>query len=193
MKFFTNSGKGAGIPPLLSENDVISNPREKAAIFNTLFAMKASIDGSDDPVPDVPETEDSTVLNMIHTDYLDLGPIIKELKWASHSPCGIPSSYIKALFNTFGAYLTKPLARLLNSIFKAKTYPDIFKVATITPIYKNKGAITDAANFRPISIVPTLSKITESIIHDRLMTTTLSHQPKLHTERVTQPHNNSYI
>ena len=70
LKNVTNSGKGVGIPPLLSENDVISNPREKAAIFNTLFAMKASIDGSDDPVPDVPETEDSTVLNMIHTDYL---------------------------------------------------------------------------------------------------------------------------
>ena len=121
LKNVTNSGKGAGIPPLLSENDVISNPSEKAAIFNTQFAMKASIEGYDDPVPDVPETEDSTVLNMIHTDYLELGPIIRELKWASHSPCGIPSSYIKALFNIFGAYLTKPLARLLNSICKAKT------------------------------------------------------------------------
>ena len=82
----------------------------------------------------------------------------------------MPSTYIKALFGAFGAYLTKPLARLLNCIFEAKMYTAIFKIATITPIYKNKGAITDPVNFRPISILPILFKITESVIHERLIT-----------------------
>ena len=127
LKNVTNCGKGAGIPPLLVENDVISNPREKADIFNNQFAKKASIEGSDDPVPEIPEVGDDIFeLSIIHTDYLELGPIIKNLKCASYSPCGLPSSYIKALFNTLGAYFTKPLARLLNSIFRAKIYPEIF-------------------------------------------------------------------
>lgn len=170
LKNVTNGGKCSGIPPLLANNDVISNPSEKAIIFNTQFAKKASIEGPDDPVPNVTTRENTTDLSEIHTNYLEIGPIIKDLKNASFSPCGLPATYIKALFGALGAYITKPLARLLNCIFEAKIYPDIFKIATITPIYKNKGAITDPVNFRPISILPTLSKITESVIHERLMT-----------------------
>ena len=112
--------------------------------------------------------ENTTELSELHTNYLEIGPIIKDLK--NVSPCGWRAIYIKALFGAFGAYLTKPLARLLNCIFEAKMYLAIFKIATITPIYKNKGVITDPVNFRPISILPTLSKITESVIHERLMT-----------------------
>ena len=127
LKNVTNCGMGAGIPPLLVDNDVISNPREKTDIFNNQFAKKASLEGRDDPVPEVPEAGDEiSELSTIHTDYLELGPIIKDLKCASYSPCGLPSSYIKALFDTLGAYLTKPLARFLNSIFRAKIYPEIF-------------------------------------------------------------------
>ena len=105
---------------MLVDNDVVSNPREKADIFNNQFAKKASLEGRDDPVPEVPEAGDDIIeLSTINTDYLELGPIIKDLKCASYSPCGLPSSYIKTLFNTLGAYFTKPLARLLNSIFRA--------------------------------------------------------------------------
>ena len=108
LKNVTNCGKGAIIPPLLVDNNVISNPREKADIFNNQFVKKASLDGSDDPVPEVPEAGYDTIeLSTIQTDYLELGPIIKDLKCASFSPCGLPSSYIKALFNTLGAYFTK--------------------------------------------------------------------------------------
>ena len=79
---------------MLSENDLKSNPIEKAAIFNTVFAMKASIEGSDDSVPDIPETEDSTVLNMIHTDYLEIGPNIMESKLSSYSYFLLPTPLI---------------------------------------------------------------------------------------------------
>ena len=87
LKNVTNCGKGAGIPPLLVDNDVVSNPREKADIFNNQFAKKASLEGRDDPVPEVPEAGDDIIeLSTIHTDYLELGPIIKNLKFASYSP-----------------------------------------------------------------------------------------------------------
>ena len=122
----TNGGKCSGIPPLLANNDVISNPSEKAIIFNTQFAKKASIEGPDDPVPNVTTRENTTDLSVLHTNYLEIGPIIKDLKNASFSPCGLPATYIKALFGALWAYITKPLARLLNCIFEAKIYPDIF-------------------------------------------------------------------
>ena len=43
------------------------------------------------------------------------------------------------------------------------------KLAKVIPIYKAK-AKNDISNYRPISILPTISKIMEQIIHKRLYT-----------------------
>ena len=43
-------------------------------------------------------------------------------------------------------------------------------VLHITPVYKRNGPKNDKNNFRPISILPTLSKVCESVIHERLLT-----------------------
>ena len=43
------------------------------------------------------------------------------------------------------------------------------KIAHVTPIYKRCGQKNDKANFRPISILPSLSKVAESVIHSRLL------------------------
>jgi hypothetical protein len=45
----------------------------------------------------------------------------------------------------------------------------IFEIAHITAIYKKSGPKTCKTSFRPISILPTLSKIFESVVHDRLL------------------------
>ena len=48
-------------------------------------------------------------------------------------------------------------------------YPEKFKISKITPIYK-KNERTNIANYRPISLLPTLSKIFERVIHTQLYT-----------------------
>ena len=65
------------------------------------------------------------------------------------------------------------ISDLLNSIFSSGCYPQIWKLSHITPIHK-KGTKSDKSNYRPISILPTLSKITESVIHSRLLRHLLS-------------------
>ena len=46
-------------------------------------------------------------------------------------------------------------------------FPDIFKIAKITPVFK-KGQKNILKNYRPISVLSNLSKITESVMYDRL-------------------------
>ena len=48
-------------------------------------------------------------------------------------------------------------------------FPDHWKIAHITPIFKRVGSKNLKTNYRPISILPTLSKVAESIIHERLL------------------------
>ena len=60
-----------------------------------------------------------------------------------------------------------PLAELINKSLSSGIVPDIWKIAKIIPIYKAKEK-TDLTNYRPISLLPVLSKILEKIVHKRV-------------------------
>ena len=45
-------------------------------------------------------------------------------------------------------------------------FPDSCKIAKLKPIYK-KGSFTEASNYRPISLLPLISKVIEKVIHDQ--------------------------
>ena len=57
----------------------------------------------------------------------------------------------------------------INESIVNNTFPNCLKLATITPLFKC-GDITDKSNYRPISILPLLSKIFEKIIYEQLNT-----------------------
>ena len=61
------------------------------------------------------------------------------------------------------------MSRLFNNLFEIGHFPDIWKIAHITSIYKKSGPKICKTSFRPISILPTVSKIYESVMHDRLL------------------------
>ena len=58
---------------------------------------------------------------------------------------------------------------LFNNMFKEGFYPDTFKLAHITAVWKQKGLKSSKHFYRPISLLPTLSKVCESVIHHRLL------------------------
>ena len=45
-------------------------------------------------------------------------------------------------------------------------FPGSCKLAKLKPIYK-KGSLTEACNYRPISLLPLISKVIEKVIHDQ--------------------------
>ena len=65
--------------------------------------------------------------------------------------------------------IRKPLSTWFNNMFIAGYYPDEWKLGSIAPVYKRNGPKISKECYRPISLLPTLSKICESVIHDRLL------------------------
>ena len=57
-----------------------------------------------------------------------------------------------------------PLGNIINLSIKLSTFPEECKIAKLKPIFK-KGARTDPKNYRPISLLPLVSKIIEKSIH----------------------------
>ncbi|XP_055525286.1 uncharacterized protein LOC129718490 isoform X3 [Wyeomyia smithii] len=76
---------------------------------------------------------------------------------------GISSKFIK---NNI-AILSSRLTDLFNQAIEEGVFPECLKAAKVVPIHK-KGQKSNISNYRPISILPTLSKPFEKLIEQRL-------------------------
>ena len=66
-----------------------------------------------------------------------------------------------------GSYIAAPFADLFNSSLLQGIFPDQFKLGKITAVHK-KGSRLDVNNYRPVTVLPVLSKIIEKIMFTRL-------------------------
>ena len=64
--------------------------------------------------------------------------------------------------------LAFPLSVFLNHCLTFGTFPNRLKLAKVVPVFK-KGLTDQLSNYRPISLLPSLSKLFERIIHSRLL------------------------
>ena len=63
--------------------------------------------------------------------------------------------------------ITYPLTFLFNLIITSGIFPDDWKSARVSPLFK-KGKQNDLDNYRPISILPAISKVFERLMYDQL-------------------------
>ena len=63
--------------------------------------------------------------------------------------------------------ISKPLTLIINQMLESGIFPDSPKIAKIIPLYK-KGNINSITNYRPISLLPTLSTVFERVIFNQL-------------------------
>ena len=66
-----------------------------------------------------------------------------------------------------GEYIPEPLCKLVNKYICEGIFPDTLKIAKVNRIYKNKEKC-NVSNYKPISLLSSLSKILEKVMHNRL-------------------------
>ena len=64
--------------------------------------------------------------------------------------------------------IAKPLTFIINLSLETGVVPTDWKMDKVIPIFKS-GSMAEIDNYRPISILPTLSKILEKMVHNQLM------------------------
>ena len=65
--------------------------------------------------------------------------------------------------------LVGPVTHIVNLSISSEVFPSIFKKARVKPLFK-KGSRLDVGNYRPVSILPVLSKVFERAVNDQLNT-----------------------
>ena len=72
------------------------------------------------------------------------------------------------ILKLFRGQISPVLSTLFNNCMYSGVFPDILKIARVIPLYKS-GDRNDITNYRPISLLPVVSKIFEKLIHKRLI------------------------
>ena len=91
----------------------------------------------------------------------DIIKIVSELKdYGGKGPDGIPNVFVKNCIHS----LLIPLRAIFQKSLSSHTFPNIWKLSHIIPIFK-KGDKNNIKNYRPISMLSCFSKILESLFY----------------------------
>ena len=102
---------------------------------------------------------------LVETDASEIVSVVKSLKTktsAGHD--NIPVDIMKLTINQTASVL----AKIVNKSFTEGKVPNLLKIAKVSPVFKS-GDKSIISNYRPISILPSFSKIFEKLVYNRLM------------------------
>ena len=160
--------KGKNPIELLHEGSKVNDPYEVSNIFNDYFTSVAHKLSSKiphtntDPLSFVEFHQRS--FGYLNCDENEIIAIIQKLKNKKSSVKDIPVHVYKKI-----AYIIAPvLNKLINESVHSGIFPDILKIARVIPLHKS-GSKKDVNNYRPISILPVISKIFEKVMSSRII------------------------
>ena len=79
------------------------------------------------------------------------------------------------LVKCMGGYITPVLPHMIDLCFEQDRMPTVFKLAKISPLFKS-GDKFNPRNYRPVAVLPAISKVIERVVFSRLKSHLESHQ-----------------
>ena len=153
-------------------NNILFEPKETCNVFKNFYENLAQ--SLVDKLPPAPNKfnldttksfyESLNILNTFKLQEVNIVSTLKMLKQtnANKAP-GIDK--LSGIFIKDGAdLLAAPITQIINLSISTSAFPDSFKIAKLIALFK-KGSKTEPKNYRPISLLPLLSKIFEKVVH----------------------------
>lgn len=157
------------INTIISDGKIYSEPNTIANEFNKFFI---NISNNSNPLSELTTYNhyesslkhypNSIYLTPVHKD--DILKIIASLKNTNSTGYDDINTKILKLCSTS---ISEPLAHIINLSLYHGVFPDRLKLSIVKPLFK-KGDKTDFNNYRPITLIPILSKVFEKAIHVRI-------------------------
>ena len=161
--YFKRKTSSKSIPTTVRNDHTESDdPAVKATLFNEYFA---SVFNSTtlDPPPLPPSTNPPVIPDPVFT-VEQIDSILNQL---SASKATAPNDLSPAILRKFAHLVSPSLAVIFNVSMSSHTVPNEWKKANVVPVFK-KGEKHDVKNYRPISLLSTVSKVMERCIFNHL-------------------------
>ena len=153
------------IPSLIEGHDVISDAKEKANLLNEYFAGQSTVDDSSVALPDDANFyQTAEILSHITTSEREIRDLFLTLDVGKAcGPDGIGNRIIKMSTDGF----VRAFSLFSNLSLQRGVFPAQWKAANIIPLFK-KDDRQCKSNYRPVSLLNSLSKVLEKVVFIRL-------------------------
>ena len=89
-------------------------------------------------------------------------------KFKTSKSSGFGANGIASHFSKIGLpVIIESLSDIFNLSIATGVFPDSWKIARVVPIFKS-GQANERSNYRPISVLPCVSRVFEKIIYNQL-------------------------
>ena len=160
-----NKCRAPKIPPLLVNNTYILNCREKAIYFNDFFSQQCKPVINNSVLPMLRFLTNKRI-DLVTIENDEIISLIRKLNPNKATGSDGISGHMLLLCDES---VILPLQIIFTNIMSTSIYPDMWKLANVTPVFK-KGDKQLIKNYRPISLLPICGKILENIIFNNLYT-----------------------
>ena len=163
---------------ILSENEALVTDQDKVCeIFNNFSVNVAKNIGSNDISVDqnhpsvqqinhIMTTKDSK-LDPLSFQEVDDSFVRKQISSISVKKATGVDDISPLLLKYAMPVVTTPLTKLINKSISSSLFPDTLKQAKVCHIHK-KNSLLEKGNYRPVSVLPIISKLFERAIHLQL-------------------------
>ena len=166
-----NKNKDEYPPEFIVDDKPVTSHTEIANHFNNFFSnigtkLSQSIANNNNTTSysDYLDTPIQTQFNFRTVDEDEIISIITNLKNKNSSGHDEMSN---KLLKSIKHEISKPLTVIINQTIVTGIFPNALKVAKVKPLHK-KGEKSCLNNYRPISLLPTISKVFERVIYAQI-------------------------
>ena len=158
-----NKCRAPKIPPLFINNQFILDCKEKAKHFNDFFSQQCKTVLNNSVLPNLTFLTNQKIENIS----IENGDIISLLRNINPNEASGSVGISGQMLLICDETVVLPLKIIFRTILETSIYPDVWKLANVTPIFK-KGNKQLIRNYRPISLLPICGKIFEKIVFNCL-------------------------
>jgi len=150
LKSITGFKRDSSIPPLIAEDNIISDDRSKAEAFNSYFCAQTDINLTSTHHQHLQNYLNTHPETTHHLDRIELtsNEVLRVINSLDASKaCGsdkLPTRLLKMA----AIYIAEPLAKIFNKSLANGKYPTLWKKANVKPVFKGKGSASEIKNYR---------------------------------------------
>ena len=155
-------GTSSVIPPLIdssNNNMIVSDDKDKASLLNSYFCSISTLNDNGIDVPYFERRTNASFDTCVISEN-EVSDVLGILKLGKASgPDTISHQMLKYTKGT----VCRPLTLLFNSSLRAQKFPNLWKKATVLPLFK-KGDRHNVSNYRPVSLISCVGKVFERVV-----------------------------
>lgn len=149
------------------ENRTTSDVKEICEFFSLYFQSTYTSNNNIPPARIATPSGPTTDVSQIHIIEISAHDITSSLEKLDKNKSGGPDAIPNVFLKSTAQGLSTPLRIIYNKSLSSGIFPNLFKTAYITPIFKS-GNKSQINNYRPICIQNSIAKLFEKIIHNKL-------------------------